>query len=64
MAVASWCDEIERSICSSHNPSSFYGYAKRKLKARPGIPCLKCDGQAYAESDLVKANLFNDTFHN
>ena len=64
MAVASWCDKIERSICSSHNPSSFYGYAKRKLKARPGLPSLRCDDQALAESDLAKANLFNKTFHN
>ena len=64
MAVASWCDKIERSICSSHNPSSFYGYAKRKLKARPGIPLLRCDDLVLAESDLAKANLFNETFHN
>ena len=41
--VSHWNYKIENSINKKNNPSKFYGFANRKLKANFALPYLKTD---------------------
>ena len=61
-AVSNWHNTVETRLCESGDTSSFYKYARKKLKNYSSIPPLTTSAQTQVTDHAEKAEIFNEYF--
>ena len=61
--VNKWHDRVEENICFNPSSKKFYSYANKKLNNSFTLPPLLNSDNDVISTDIGKANLLNETFH-